>query len=134
MTASLAVADASALVLAVADDTDRGRRALSALGDHVVHAPHLVDAEVGSALRRLVLRGLLDAEHAAVSRRLAAAVVEERHDHVGPLGEWAWAHRDRIGFYDALYAGLAATLGCTLLTADRRLARGLPTGVAVDVC
>ena len=132
--ATLAVADASALVLAVTDVTERGRRAQARLQEHVVHAPHLVDAEVGSSLRRLVLRGVLAAEHAAVSRRLAEAVVEERHGHTGPLGEWAWTHRDRIGFFDALYAGLAASLDCPLLTADRRLARGAPAGLTIDVC
>jgi predicted nucleic acid-binding protein len=132
--ATLAVADASALVLAVTDVTERGRGAQARLQEHVVHAPHLVDAEVGSSLRRLVLRGVLAAEHAAASRRLAEAVVEERHSHTGPLGEWAWTHRDRIGFYDALYAGLAALLNCPLLTADRRLAGAAPAGLTIDVC
>ena len=134
MTLPLLVADASALVLAVTDGTERGRSVLDRLQRHIVHAPHLVDPEVGSALRRLVRRGLLDTEVAATSRRFAEAVVGERYSHEGPLGEWAWAHRDRVGFYDGLYAGLAALLGCTLVTADRRLARGVPESVSITTC
>lgn len=64
------VIDGSALVVVVADTTDRGRRVRSLLDEGAV-APHLVDAEVGQAIRGLVLRGLLDERSAR--RSLAAA-------------------------------------------------------------
>ena len=49
----------------------------------------------------------------------------------GPSRAGAWALRDNVTYYDALYVALAARLGYPLLTADARLARapGLPCAV-----
>ena len=116
------VVDASAVVKAVTEGTGEGRGVLDRFEGRTVHAPHLVDAEVGSALRKMVLRGLLAPEIAARARRLAEALVQERHPHTGPLAEAAWVLRDNGGFYDGLYVGLAGVLDCDLLTADSRLA------------
>ena len=131
MSDPLLVVDASALVLAVVADTPAGSRVRDRLRRSRVHAPHLVDAEVGHVLRRQVLRGELGAEQAGDCRRFAEAIVEERHDHTGPLAAWAWANRDRLSFYDALFAGLAALLECPLLTVDLRLRRGASPDVEI---
>lgn len=53
---------------------------------------------------------------------LASALVEHRHDHRGALAVAAWALRENLTFYDALYATLAGALDALLLTADSRLA------------
>jgi predicted nucleic acid-binding protein len=45
----------------------------------------------------------------------------ERHGHEALL-ERAWALRDSLTAYDAVYVALAEALGCKLLTCDRRLA------------
>lgn len=117
------VVDASALVLAVSDTTTRGAQVRAQLDDGAA-APHLVDAEVGEALRGLVRRGLL--RHDDAERSLAAAfdLVIERYAH-GPLSRRAWELRGGVSFYDGLYVALAEAAGLALTTADRRLARAV---------
>ena len=127
------VVDASAVVKAVTEDSEQGREALRYLGERTPHAPHLVDAEVGSALRRMVLRGQLAPAVAAEARRLGEVLVMERHAHSGPLASAAWELRDSVGFYDGLYVALASALDCELLTVDGRLARAAPPEVCVEV-
>jgi predicted nucleic acid-binding protein len=102
------------------------------LASEQVHAPHLVDVEVTSALRRGALGGRFtpDAAWAALDtwRRLGIT----RYGHQGLL-ERAWALRENLSSYDATYVALAEALGCTLVTADRRLsfAPGLRCPVTV---
>lgn len=116
----MVVADASALVLAVADTTARGLRAHAAMASGAV-APHLADAEIGQALRNLVQRGRLEAEDARRSLVRARRLLRRRVGH-GPLMARAWELRDNISFYDALYVALAELRRMTLVTADARLA------------
>lgn len=125
------VVDASALVKAVTERSAHRSEVLSRMEGRRVHAPHLVDAELGSALRRMVLRGQLPAGVAAAARRLGEALVDTRHPHAGPLSEAAWELRDNVGFYDGLYVALAAALDCEMLTADIRLARAVLPEVTV---
>ena len=134
MTASELVADASAVVLAVIDQTSRGEEALARLQSATVHAPQLVDVEVGSALRRLVLRGDLGPDDADEFRRAAGDLIAARYPHHRALCDWAWANRNRLTFYDAQYAALAGMLGCPLLTADARIGRATLRDVQVEVC
>lgn len=49
------------------------------------------------------------------------------------LAEPAWALRDNLGLYDALYVALAQMLDCELITADRRIATAPPTGVTIKL-
>jgi predicted nucleic acid-binding protein len=125
------VVDASALVLAVADTTARGARARDLLADGSA-APHLVDAEVGQALRGLVLRGVLALDVAERSLDLAQHLVVDRYPH-GPLRRQAWALRQQVSFYDGLYVALAGLLDLTLVTADARLATAASDICALDV-
>ena len=125
---SVVVVDASAVVALV---TSRGARRQRYVGDwrsRCRHALHLIDAEVGNALRGLVLRQVLDPTDAGQRRRQAARAVNRRHGHGGALGERAWQLRDNLSFYDALYVALAERLRCPLVTGDARLAR--PRGSA----
>jgi predicted nucleic acid-binding protein len=58
------------------------------------------------------------------------SLITDRYPHT-TCAETAWALRDDLTYYDALYVALAARLGYPLLTADARLARapGLPSAV-----
>lgn len=85
------------------------------------HAPHLIDAELGSVLRRMTLRGQLAPELATTLLLASPGPVTHRHDHGGSLAVAAWALRDNLSFYDALYVALAAALDAPLIT-DARLA------------
>jgi predicted nucleic acid-binding protein len=125
------VVDGSALVLAVADTTERGRRARELLADGAV-APHLVDAEVGQGVRGLVLRRVLDVSSAERSMRAAEHLVIERFPHP-PLRRRSWALRDTISYYDGLYVALAELLDLPLVTADAKLVSALPAACRHDL-
>ena len=86
------------------------------------HAPHLLDIEVMSAIRRLLAAGDLTPEPAerAVARLRAWPL--RRHPHTALLGR---VHdlRTSVSSYDAAYLALAEVVGAPLLTCDGRLAR-----------
>lgn len=110
------VIDASAAVAALLND-GQARRLLAV---ESVHAPHLVDAEVVSALRRQATSGLLaskDAHRALdVWRRLGLIRYA-----ASPLLERVWELCAAVTTYDAMYVALAENLDCALVTADARL-------------
>lgn len=116
------VVDASVLVLGLLGDSPTHRSLRKRLATETCHAPHLVDAEVGNVLRQHVLRGDLLASTAQALLIAGAPLVDHRHEMTGRLGQAAWALRENLTFYDALYVALAQALSIPLLTADRRLA------------
>ena len=116
------VVDASALVDAVLHPGAIGEGARGLIGSARCHAPHLIDAEVGSVLRRLVLRSELRPEMAETRLRQAGDLIDVRHEMGGAVALAAWRLRDDVTFYDALYVALAAALRRPLLTSDQRLA------------
>lgn len=122
------VLDASALARAALGLDLPAQTLRRRLVREVCHAPHLVDAEVGHALRRQVLRGLLPEAKGESLLGEAAALVDHRHQMTGWLALAAWKLRQNLTFYDALYAALAQALAVPLLTCDESLARspGLP--------
>jgi predicted nucleic acid-binding protein len=90
-----------------------------------LHAPHLLDIEVLSALRRMVASGNATAARAgeAVVDLLDLPIERYPHDLLVPR---VWQLRDNFSAYDATYLALAETLAdetLPLLTADARLAR-----------
>ncbi|TNC27686.1 type II toxin-antitoxin system VapC family toxin [Amycolatopsis alkalitolerans] len=89
-----------------------------------MNAPHLVDAEVGDVLRRMVPHGRLRAETAETALMSLNSLVDARYAHVGALSRDAWDLRDRVRFYDALYVALAARLELPLLTRRRDARQG----------
>jgi predicted nucleic acid-binding protein len=83
-------------------------------------APAVIDAEILSALRGLERsRSLLPSRAAVAVEDLRLAPVE-RHP-LEPLLYRAWALRDRLNAYDALYVALAVELNCPLVTIDDRI-------------
>lgn len=117
------VIDASALVLALCGKTPDAEALRGRLPGMRRHAPHLIDAEVGNVLRRHERAALISGAEAAAGLRATYELVDHRYPHAGPLAELAWALRDNLTFYDALYVALAARLDLPLLTADARLSR-----------
>ena len=122
------VIDASAFI----DAVDGRRPVLDRLMDEDIHAPHLLDVEVVSGLRRLVATGRFGPELAAEALTILEQADIHRHPHT-PLLKVAWSLRGRVSAYDAAYVALAAALGAPLVTTDRKLAGlpGLPCAVEV---
>ena len=75
-------------------------------------------------LRRLVLRGLLDARSGAAALRRWREFDVERYPH-GPLLDRVWELQANATAYDATYLALAEALSMVFVTGDRRLA-GVP--------
>ncbi|WP_211658696.1 type II toxin-antitoxin system VapC family toxin [Phytoactinopolyspora halophila] len=115
------VVDASALMYANIANEDAAARLRNRLRDETVHAPHLIDAELGNVLRRQVMRGTMTADHGAAVLRHAPRLIDHRYDHTGSIATAAWALRENVTFYDAIYVALAAALDVPLMTADQRL-------------
>ena len=113
------VVDASAMVEALV-----GRDADSDLLDALagdIDAPHLLDVEVLSVLRGLVLGGRLDPEEAVQAREDHFAFLITRHE-IAPLAGRIWELRHQFTSYDASYLALAEALQAPLITCDAKLA------------
>lgn len=130
----MAVIDASALVALLASREQAGwvEERLSTGGTRSLWAPHLIDAEVGHSLRRLVAIGKMEDDHATEALGDLAGLPLRRIVHTGLLDR-AWQLRHNLSFYDGLYVALAESLGTPLLTLDARLARAAAAATAVEV-
>lgn len=124
------VVDASVLVelLRHGEHAEAAKERLDA-EEYALRAPHLIDAEVGHALRRWVRLGKLTADAAGRALWEVGDLPVERVEHE-LLVHVAWGLRDNFSFYDALYVSLALMLDEPLLTFDARLAR---TGIDLPI-
>lgn len=116
------VVDASVLANALADhatDGDTARRELRAAGE--ITAPDLVDVETVSVLRKRWLGRTLSEERLATAVTHLQRLTFERVPTRRLIGR-AVELRANVSAYDACYVALAESLGCELLTADRKLA------------
>jgi predicted nucleic acid-binding protein len=122
------VIDASVLTFALIGKTPNAARLRTVLRSTDCHAPHLIDAELGNVLRRRTRAADITAAQALVALSAARDVIDYRYPHTTPLAELAWAWRDNLSFYDALYVALAVRLDIPLITGDHRLSKapGLP--------
>ncbi len=91
-------------------------------GADELHAPHLVDLEVLSVLRRLVAGRELSLAAAGMARGQFDDLAIERYPHV-LLRNRIWDLRESFSVYDAAYVALSESLGLPLITSDHRLAR-----------
>jgi predicted nucleic acid-binding protein len=89
-----------------------------------LHAPHLLDVEVVSAIRRVVSRDDASAARGTEAIEDLLDLPIERYPH-HLLVPRIWSLRDNLSAYDAAYVALAEVVtdgGAPLLTADARLA------------
>jgi predicted nucleic acid-binding protein len=98
-----------------------------------MHAPHLLDTEVVSAVRGLLLGG-----HVTEARVMDAladydALTITRWPTDGDQRRQMLRLRDNVSAYDAAYVALAGTLGCPVVTRDHRLGRLRLPEVDVEV-
>lgn len=113
---SAAVVDALTAVAGTDELRDR-------LSRETLHAPHLIDFEVVSALRGLTLGG-----HLSVNR-VEDLLIDfndlplQRWPSADALRRRAFQLRDNVSAYDAAYVALAEAMDCPLVTRDGRLAR-----------
>lgn len=86
-----------------------------------LHAPHLLDLEVGLVLRRLVNQGTVSVQRAneAVHDFLGLRIARYPHSVLLPR---IWQLRHNLSAYDAAYVVLAEKLRAALLTRDSGLA------------
>jgi len=116
------VVDASALAAALTVRGDAATTLRRRLGEEDVHAPHLLDVEVVSAIRRLLAAQELDAWRGDAAVKRLRRWPLNRHSHV-PLLARVHALGDTLTSYDATYIALAEALAAPLVTCDGRLAR-----------
>ena len=96
-----------------------------------MHAPHLIDVEFLSVLRKLVARELLTEARADVARRRFNQLPLHRYPH-HPFADRVWALRSTTTAYDGQYIALAELLALPLITSDARLARSGGHSAAIE--
>lgn len=115
------------------EHADWAEEQLSAAGGgRSLWAPHLIDVEVGHALRRLVAARMLGKSRATTALSKLQSLPLRRIEHVDLLNR-AWQLRHNISFYDGMYVALAEVLDAPLITLDRRLARAVGDASKVTV-
>jgi predicted nucleic acid-binding protein len=117
------VIDASAVLELLLNTTAAPRVAerISRAGE-TLHAPHLLDVEVGHVLRRYAGTGDLSAAQGEQALADLEQLPLVRYPHNALLRR-AWELRQLVTVYDAMYIALAEGLDAPLLTSDSRLAR-----------
>jgi predicted nucleic acid-binding protein len=118
----LTVVDASVFVNAQAGDGRAGEAARGALRQlPMLQVPAVFPAEVTSAVRKMVVAGVL-AEARARATLTALVDVAKTCHAFDPFVARVWELRHHLTVYDAWYVALAESLDATLLTADVQLA------------
>lgn len=113
------VIDASA-VLEILSRTPTGLSLEEALSGMELQAPHLLDLEVLSAVRRWEFSGIAAPKEAAAILDAFLSMNIRRHTHT-PYIPRIWSVRHNLTPYDAAYLALAEALNAELLTMDSGL-------------
>lgn len=128
------VVDASAMVQAVLWRSGT-EDILARITADDVQAPHLIDIEVISALRRLSSHRKVTSERASGALSDFLSLSLERYPHA-ILAPRVWELRANFTPYDAVYLALAEHLGdegVPILTVDARFARAARKHTGVQV-
>jgi predicted nucleic acid-binding protein len=114
------VMDASAALELLAE-TPRGAQVAARIGREAqLHAPHLLDIEVVSGLRRHATFGVMTPARARLALAAFRHIPIRRYPHL-PLLDRVWEFRHNLSAYDACYVALTEALDATLLTCDGAL-------------
>lgn len=126
------VVDSAAAVdaLTAVNGTDELR---AHLAREELHAPHLIDVEVVSALRGLTLGGYLSASRAEDLLTDFNDLPLQRWPLADALRRRAFQLRNNVSAYYAAYVALAEAIGCPLVTRDGRLARSSGHNAQIEV-
>ncbi|HEX9854453.1 MAG TPA: type II toxin-antitoxin system VapC family toxin [Acidimicrobiia bacterium] len=126
------VVDASVLYEIVADtpQAEVMRARIAADPDHA--APHVLDVEVFSVIRRHWMEGRLDSTAASQAVDDLFAWPGQRYSH-RPLLDRAWTLRSDVRGWDAMYVALTEALDATLVTTDQRLAAASGPACRIEV-
>jgi predicted nucleic acid-binding protein len=98
----------------------RAPRVEEAIAGRDLVAPAVIDAEILSGLRGLERGRSLQPSRARDAINDLRRAPVQRYP-LEPLLDRAWALRDRLTTYDALYVALALHLDCPLVTTDNRI-------------
>lgn len=90
-----------------------------------MNAPHLLDYELHSVLRKLVAREAIPLRLAEDARGALQRLRIGRYPLTSTLSARVWELRHSVSAHDAAYVALAEELAMPLVTTDRRLADGL---------
>ena len=93
------------------------------LAGHRLHAPALLDYEVSSAFRLMLVGQRLSHHRAMDALADFLDLGIRKHPPTRDLVEAAWHLRDHMTVYDGAYVALAQALGVPLWTMDAGLAR-----------
>lgn len=127
------VVDASVVAAALSvegKDGDSARGRLIEAGD--LHAPHLVDLEVTSVLRRRCHLGGIEEQQVDAALEDLRELRLTRYPHF-PLLPRIWELRSNLSPYDAAYVALAEALECSFVTGDQKLGRAPGIQCEVEV-
>ena len=92
-------------------------------GGEPILAPHLLDVEVTSALRKMIGGRRLDGHRGKMLLAGLASLPVERYAHT-PVLERIWELRHNFTCYDAAYIALAEATDSVLYTMDAKLRSG----------
>ena len=106
--------------------------ARESLASEQLHAPHLIDSEVASGLRRHASSHRIGADDAWAALDAWRRLGLTRYAMPGLL-ERVWELRENLSAYDAGYVALAESLGCSLITADARISLAPGVRCAITV-
>lgn len=132
MTEGLLVVDTSAVLTALAADPPAPGLVDRLENGGELGAPHLVDLELLSALRRRVSLGELSIDRATDIRSDFAELALTRYPHE-PLNDRIWELRENLTAYDASFVALAEILGAPLITCDAALASAPGVGELAEL-
>jgi predicted nucleic acid-binding protein len=118
------VLDASAAIDLLLNIQPQAATIAARLGQagETLHAPHLIDLEVFSAVRHHVRRRVLPEDRGRLALEDLRDLRLIRYP-ISPLMERMWEMRENVSGFDAAYVALAEALDAPLVTSDCRLAR-----------
>ncbi len=118
------VLDASVIVELLTNGSLADSIGLSLAGtDETLIVPHLLDLEVASALRNLLIGQRIDSHWSEQLLTALTMLPIERYAHTTLLTR-IWELRHNFTPYDAAYIALAEATDSTLYTSDEKLSKG----------